>query len=103
LWTDRTIDHQSHQKNLQKKFESYKVSDALRLQAQQREKFLKYQTEDHKEEILALDNDLPDNFQYKFQYMQGNRTKEIEVKLYDLQKLNPPNYLNDTIINFYLK
>lgn len=35
--------------------------------------------------------------------MQGGRTKEIEIKAYDVVKLNPPNYLNDTIINFYLK
>lgn len=35
--------------------------------------------------------------------MQGGRCKEIEVKKYDVMKLNPPNYLNDTLINFYLR
>lgn len=75
----------------------------LKDKALQRDKFLRYQCEELKEEIFALDSELRENFQYKLQYTQGGRTKEIEVKYYDLQKLNPPNYLNDTIINFYLK
>jgi sentrin-specific protease 7 len=50
-----------------------------------------------------LDERVDEDFSYSLVYQQGGRNKEIQIKHYDLMKLNPPNYLNDTIINFYLK
>lgn len=50
-----------------------------------------------------MDGQLNESYEYSLQFTSGNLKKTIQVKYHDVLKLNPPNYLNDGIINFYLK
>lgn len=44
-----------------------------------------------------------DTIMCKLNYMSGRRSLCDEIKLYDFQTLEPNTYLNDVIVNFYLK
>ncbi|CAD8110463.1 unnamed protein product [Paramecium primaurelia] len=73
------------------------------IKQEQKERFAKYQDETILDKIFQLDTKLKEDYEYSLQYMSGNQKKTIQIKFHDIQKLNPPNYLNDGIINFYLK
>jgi Ulp1 family protease len=44
------------------------------------------------------------NFKYTHIYQSGKQNKQIEITFHDVKYLcTPTEYLNDTVINFYLK
>ncbi|CAK68561.1 unnamed protein product (macronuclear) [Paramecium tetraurelia] len=73
------------------------------IKLQQKERFAKFQDQEILERILELDTQLKEDYEYNFQFSSGTQKKTIQIKYHDVLKLNPPNYLNDGIINFYLK
>ncbi|CAD8208805.1 unnamed protein product [Paramecium pentaurelia] len=73
------------------------------IKLQQKERFARFQDQEILERILELDSQLKEDYEYNFQFSSGTQKKTIQIKYHDVLKLNPPNYLNDGIINFYLK
>ncbi|CAD8070807.1 unnamed protein product [Paramecium primaurelia] len=51
----------------------------------------------------AYDEKVKEDFKCTYQYMSQGRLVSIDIKYYDFLKLNPQNYVNDTIINFFLR
>ncbi|KAL4508027.1 hypothetical protein ABPG72_021400 [Tetrahymena utriculariae] len=55
------------------------------------------------EESSESDQTVYEKFSYTYSYMQNDRKKDITIEHHDLKKLVPNQYLNDTIVNFFLK
>ncbi|KAL4464804.1 hypothetical protein ABPG74_011365 [Tetrahymena malaccensis] len=55
------------------------------------------------EESSESDQMVYEKFSYTYSYMQNDRKKDITIEHHDLKKLVPNQYLNDTIVNFFLK
>ncbi|EAR95413.3 Ulp1 protease family, carboxy-terminal domain protein (macronuclear) [Tetrahymena thermophila SB210] len=58
---------------------------------------------DDYEESSESDQMVYEKFSYTYSYMQNDRKKDITIEHHDLKKLVPNQYLNDTIVNFFLK
>lgn len=61
--------------------------------------------EDFDEDDLSSESDqrVYEQFSFTYTFMQNERRKDITIEHHDLKKLVPGQYLNDTIVNFFLK